>query len=382
MRTRRWLTLALLVVSTAATAKVPGRLAYQGRLLKSDGSPEVGSKSFTFSLYPTETGGTTPLWAETQILGLSDGYYATFLGATRAFGADLFDSSTLYLELAVDGVALSPRQEVATVPYALLAGGVSGGVVDAAEIKVGHTTVIDSAGKLASTAIAKAGAATDGYLSAADWNAFNKKLALDANNRLTLADSSPMNPSSLDLTSASLEYPYFYTLTVAGTGDLFFPVAMMNTPTGGVPGKFVISRGYWDTAPYPVAPQFGGYDASHLGGLQAVFTTSGSGWADYSYVVLQSLRQTYVRSIADCGILPTAGDGRALWCRLRGGYSYRVWANYPLSPKQVNPKSEAYYSTNGTTTYQFFYPDTVAVSSLPANALDSQAAVVPAQIFP
>lgn len=382
MRTRRWLTLALLFVSIAATAEVPGRLAYQGRLLKSDGSPEAGSKSFTFSLYPTKTGGTAPLWTETQTLGLSDGYYATFLGAAQSFGAGLFDSSTLYLEVAVDGVALSPRQEVATVPYALLAGGVSGGVVDAAEIKVGHTTVIDSTGKLAGSAIAKAGTATDGYLSSADWNTFNKKLALDANNRLTLADSSPMNPSVLDQTSGNLEYPYFYTLTVAGTGDLFFPVAMMNTSTGGVPGKFVISRGYWDTAPYPVTAQFVGYDASHLGGLQAVFTTAGSAWADYTYIVLQSLRQTYSRSIADCGILQVASDGRALWCRLRGGYSYRIWANYPLSPKQVNPKSEAYYSTNGATTYQFFYPDTVAVAHLQDNALGSQAAVVPAQIFP
>ncbi len=128
--------------------------------------------------------------------------------------------------------------------------------------------------------------------------------------------------------------------------------------------------------------QFAGYDASHLGGLQAVFTTTGVAWSDYSYVVLQSLRQTYARSISDCGILPTAADGRALWCRLRGGYLYRIWANYPLAPIQVNPQSQAYYWTNGTTTYQFFYPNSLAVAALPANAFAATSAVAPAQIFP
>ncbi len=350
MRMSRWLTLVLLIAASAtAAAEVPGRLGYQGRLLKSDGSPEAGSKSITFSLYDAATGGTNPLWTETQTLALSDGYYATFLGSVQSFGAGLFDGRTLYLELKVDGAALSPRQEVGTVPYALLAGGVSGGVVDAAEIKVGHTTVIDSTGKLAGSAsysagsglaltgtsfslatncaatqvlrfngtswvcsdsntitagsglqmtgsslgvmtcaanqvlkygasgwvcgdppgtvtqvsaapgeplsvatgtttptisIAKAGATSDGYLSSADWNTFNKKIGVDANNHLTIGDSSLINPNTADVGVGNLEYPYFYTLTLTGNGDNFFPVAMLASTGngGGVPRASSSSR--------------------------------------------------------------------------------------------------------------------------------------------
>ncbi len=153
MRPLRWLALAIFALSTSAFAQVPNLIGYQGRLLKADGTPEIGSKSFAFSLFSADSGGTA-IWSETQTLALSDGYYATMLGSTQPLDSTVLDGRLLYLELSIDGTALSPRQQVASVPYAVMAGSVKGGVVDAAELRVGGTTVIDSTGKLTGPATA------------------------------------------------------------------------------------------------------------------------------------------------------------------------------------------------------------------------------------
>ena len=61
----------------------------------------------------------------------------------------LFAGGTVWMQLAVDGEELSPRQEVVSVPYALrsaVAESVEGGAVDADEVAIGGNTVIDSSG--------------------------------------------------------------------------------------------------------------------------------------------------------------------------------------------------------------------------------------------
>ncbi len=144
--------LALVALLPAlASAQVPGVVGYQGRLLRADGTPESGSQSIGFALYASATD-TNSLWNETQTLGLSDGYYATFLGSTTQFGSSVWTGADRYLEITVGGVALSPRQRVASIPYALVAGNIKGGTVDASSISVGGNTVIDSAGKLTGSA--------------------------------------------------------------------------------------------------------------------------------------------------------------------------------------------------------------------------------------
>ncbi len=145
-------TLALmLAISFPALAfgQAPAKVGYQGRLLKSDGSPEAGTVSVTFSLFADPTGGSA-IWTETQSLALSDGYYATFLGSATALDPKIFDGRDLYLELGVSGAALSPRQRIGSVPYALAcatSGGVSGGAVNATSISVGGNTVFSSSGQ-------------------------------------------------------------------------------------------------------------------------------------------------------------------------------------------------------------------------------------------
>lgn len=130
MRSSIKLSLLLLAVVPALTLAqsqdVPLRLGYQGRLLASDGTPLSGMKQITFSLYKAPTG-EAPLWSETQQLALTNGYYATFLGATSSLGTptsplpNVFDGSDLYLGVVVGGTELSPRQRIGSVAYAMRA---------------------------------------------------------------------------------------------------------------------------------------------------------------------------------------------------------------------------------------------------------------------
>ncbi len=155
--------LLLLLVPSLALAQVPNKLGYQGRLLNADGTPASGSKTVTFFIADAANGGQT-LWTEDQILALSDGYYATFLGSVTAFPAGLFDGSARYVGVKIGGSELSPRQEVGSVAYAIQAGqarDVVGGTVNASSItvanggtlKVGSTTVIDASGQVPSASL-------------------------------------------------------------------------------------------------------------------------------------------------------------------------------------------------------------------------------------
>ncbi|MBI5548667.1 MAG: hypothetical protein HY901_32700 [Deltaproteobacteria bacterium] len=154
--------LAASLTPLPASAQVPTQLGYQGRLLRADGVPETGIVKITFALFENETGGTA-LWQEQQDLALTDGFYATFLGTVAPFPASTFDGSLRYLELQVAGLALTPRQKVGSVPYALLATAavnaknVSGGTVEATSITVAGKQVFDSLGNLTAAAGYSAG---------------------------------------------------------------------------------------------------------------------------------------------------------------------------------------------------------------------------------
>jgi hypothetical protein len=141
------------VLPAVAAAEVPLKLGYEGRLLRSDGTPETGAVDLVFSLYSAETGGEAR-WTETQRLGLSDGFYATYLGLVTPLYTSLFDGSDLYLEVALNSTAFAPRQRVGSVAYAVTATSatsarnVTGGTVDAASITVGGHAVVDTNGQI------------------------------------------------------------------------------------------------------------------------------------------------------------------------------------------------------------------------------------------
>ena len=120
--------LACTVLGYAPTASaaqtVPETLTQQGRLLDSDGAPVDGVQlTFTFSLYTAPSAGSA-IWTETQSITPDNGYFSAKIGESTAFTADIFDGSqgTLYLGIKIGSDAeMAPRQELTSVPFALLA---------------------------------------------------------------------------------------------------------------------------------------------------------------------------------------------------------------------------------------------------------------------
>lgn len=124
-------------------ADVPGKLAYQGRLMRADGTPEVNVVSMKFSIFDATTAGTEK-WNETQTVALTDGYYAVLLGDVTPLPATLFDGSDRWLEVAV-GAPMTPRQYIGSVAHAFTCKNVSGGTVSATSIQINGKSVVAGA---------------------------------------------------------------------------------------------------------------------------------------------------------------------------------------------------------------------------------------------
>jgi hypothetical protein len=143
---------ALIVCAATSAFAAPTQLGHQGRLLDEDGIPLEGLHSLEFQIYDSIEDGTV-LWSEVHDVELINGYYSLVLGADELDNPledSVFEEDELYLELTVDeDEELEPRQALNAVPYARIAGqatNLKGGVVDASEIRVGGSTVVDSSG--------------------------------------------------------------------------------------------------------------------------------------------------------------------------------------------------------------------------------------------
>lgn len=96
---------------------------YQG-VLKADGAPANGSHDFAFRLCNTsDVGGVLQTYppAGTVAIGVADGLFT----AELTFDAANFNGVDRWLEIAVDGVTLAPRQRIAFAPYAAVARGLA-----------------------------------------------------------------------------------------------------------------------------------------------------------------------------------------------------------------------------------------------------------------
>jgi hypothetical protein len=112
---------------TAVTAGAPPLISYQGILTDSGGEPISGTVTLKFGVYAAASGG-APLWEETQSgVPVSDGSFSVLLGSVQPLTTGLFDDPTRYLQVSVDvsdgGGSFTdlPRQQLASVPYALQA---------------------------------------------------------------------------------------------------------------------------------------------------------------------------------------------------------------------------------------------------------------------
>jgi len=130
----------------------PAQLAHQGRLLGIDDVPIEEAHTMAFRLYDDADAGTV-VWEETLEVEFSSGFYSVILGEDvddNPLETDTLAQYPLFLELTVDeGDPLSPRHELVSVAYAMMADtceNVSGGIVDASEIRVDGEPVITEGG--------------------------------------------------------------------------------------------------------------------------------------------------------------------------------------------------------------------------------------------
>lgn len=109
-------------MATAVPDSVPNGMNYQGRLEK-DGFPVTGNRAFTFRLYDASSGGTALYTSGILAIPVQQGLFAASLDIP--FGS-LTGTAQKYLEIEVEGVVLSPRDPLRSVPYAKVAETVEG----------------------------------------------------------------------------------------------------------------------------------------------------------------------------------------------------------------------------------------------------------------
>jgi len=118
------LVLSLALLSTMASAEVPGLIGYQGTLADAYGVALDTTVAMTFSIYTDSLGG-TQVWTETQsAVEVGNGLFNVLLGRVNAIEDTVFNGPNRWLGVQVGGDAeLAPRQRMASVAYAMRAGG-------------------------------------------------------------------------------------------------------------------------------------------------------------------------------------------------------------------------------------------------------------------
>jgi hypothetical protein len=115
---------SLLPAAAQAIPQLPD-FTYQGRLMQ-NGAPANGDFDFTFKLYDAEENGQQVGATVTESnFPVSNGLFTVSLAFPGAF-----TGNQMWLQVTVEGVALLPRQAIATTPvaqFALSGGGVIGG---------------------------------------------------------------------------------------------------------------------------------------------------------------------------------------------------------------------------------------------------------------
>ncbi len=97
----------------------PNVMTYQGHLLDAGGDPVPdGTYAMTFELWNAPTEGTRLWGAENQDVAVQDGFFSVLLGTVDPIDPADLDSTT-YLGITVEGETLLPRQQLASVAFAL-----------------------------------------------------------------------------------------------------------------------------------------------------------------------------------------------------------------------------------------------------------------------
>lgn len=115
------LALVLALAASVATAAAPTQVPFQGLLLDAGGDPVNAAVDLDFELFDALSAGTS-LWSESHMgVTVVDGVYSVNLGETTPLTDSVLGGGVAFLEIAVDGETLVPRQQLLAVPYAQVA---------------------------------------------------------------------------------------------------------------------------------------------------------------------------------------------------------------------------------------------------------------------
>jgi hypothetical protein len=104
--------LLLTLIPIGAGADIPLLINYQGSLEGTEGPSQV-----VFAIYEAEVS-EAPIWEESREIVPQNGRFSVLLGSITPLTPGLFEGSTRYLAVSVDGKVLSPRQQIVSVPFA------------------------------------------------------------------------------------------------------------------------------------------------------------------------------------------------------------------------------------------------------------------------
>jgi hypothetical protein len=111
--------LGFMLLGLATASAVPAGIPYFGALSYANGAPYQGNVSVTATIYDASEAG-AELWSRHYpSVSVERGALTMVLSGGSAPIADVVaDHDTLWLEIAIGGVVLEPRQEILSVPYA------------------------------------------------------------------------------------------------------------------------------------------------------------------------------------------------------------------------------------------------------------------------
>ncbi len=118
--------LTLVTLAACDLFAIPQQINYQGQLTRTNGSPLDTTVAITFRLYNVVSGGTS-LWTETHpSVAVTAGLFQVLLGSVTTL-PDSFTANTRWLGVTVgNNTEMTPRRQIASIPYAYRAGTVDG----------------------------------------------------------------------------------------------------------------------------------------------------------------------------------------------------------------------------------------------------------------
>jgi len=104
-------------LASCMPARLQADFSHQGRLLTSSGAvvPD-GNYTLRYRLFHSASAG-SPVYTETKTVGVAGGLFDTSVGLTGVITPEVFAEPT-WLEIAVNGEVLTPRQRLEGAPYA------------------------------------------------------------------------------------------------------------------------------------------------------------------------------------------------------------------------------------------------------------------------